>query len=85
MIFNTCMRSIILILAVQRKIERLTTLTCAKDYIHLICRWKGESLRESIKQHEHFLALQLGLKPGHKVLDVGCGIGGLLRKISRFR
>lgn len=33
----------------------------------LSCRWKGESLRESIKRHEHFLALQLGLKPGQKV------------------
>ncbi|KAK7263902.1 hypothetical protein RJT34_31501 [Clitoria ternatea] len=44
----------------------------------------GESLRESIKRHEHFLALQLGLKPGQKVLDVGCGIGGPLREISRF-
>lgn len=31
------------------------------------CRWKGESLQESIKRHEHFLALQLGLKPGQKV------------------
>jgi hypothetical protein len=30
-------------------------------------RWNGESLRESIKRHEHFLALQLGLKPGMKV------------------
>ncbi|KAK8614796.1 hypothetical protein V6N13_068587 [Hibiscus sabdariffa] len=47
-------------------------------------RWKGESLRESIKRHEHFLASQLGLKPGHKVLDVGCGIGGPLREIARF-
>jgi hypothetical protein len=31
------------------------------------CRWKGETLRESIKRHEHFLALRLGLKPGMKV------------------
>jgi hypothetical protein len=30
-------------------------------------RWNGESLRESIKRHEHFLALQLGLKPGMNV------------------
>ncbi|KAL3647009.1 hypothetical protein CASFOL_009181 [Castilleja foliolosa] len=46
--------------------------------------WKGESLQESLKRHEHFLALQLGLKPGQKVLDVGCGIGGPLREIARF-
>ncbi|RZR79614.1 hypothetical protein BHM03_00005386 [Ensete ventricosum] len=32
-------------------------------YIHR----QGESLRESIKRHEHFLALQVGLKPGMKV------------------
>ncbi|KAL7197421.1 hypothetical protein ACSBR2_020039 [Camellia fascicularis] len=44
----------------------------------------NESLREIIKRHEHFLALQLGLKQGQKVLDVGCGIGGPLREISRF-
>lgn len=35
--------------------------------ISLTFRWKGESLRESIKRHEHFLALQLELKPGYKV------------------
>ncbi|MBA0854194.1 hypothetical protein Goshw_027346 [Gossypium schwendimanii] len=54
------------------------------ESFHFAPRWKGESLKESIKRHEHFLALQLGLKPGHKVLDVGCGIGGPLREIARF-
>lgn len=54
------------------------------ESFHFAPRWKGESLRESIKRHEHFLALQLGLRPGHKVLDVGCGIGGPLREIAQF-
>ncbi|KAL1363920.1 hypothetical protein HN51_012089 [Arachis hypogaea] len=54
------------------------------ESFHFAHRWNGESLRESIKRHEHFLALQLGLKPGQKVLDVGCGIGGPLREIARF-
>ncbi|XP_058073696.1 cycloartenol-C-24-methyltransferase-like isoform X2 [Magnolia sinica] len=54
------------------------------ESFHFAARWKGESLGESIKQHEHFLALQLGLKPGMKVLDVGCGIGGPQREIARF-
>uniref|UniRef100_A0A0A0LD12 Methyltransferase n=1 Tax=Cucumis sativus TaxID=3659 RepID=A0A0A0LD12_CUCSA len=54
------------------------------ESFHFAPRWKGESLRESIKRHEHFLALQLDLKPGYKVLDVGCGIGGPLREIARF-
>ncbi|OMO71432.1 Methyltransferase type 11 [Corchorus olitorius] len=54
------------------------------ESFHFAPRWKEESLGESIKRHEHFLALQLGLKKGHKVLDVGCGIGGPLREIARF-
>ncbi|WCJ18544.1 Sterol 24-C-methyltransferase [Euphorbia peplus] len=54
------------------------------ESFHFAHRLKGESLRESIKRHQHFLALQLGLKPQQKVLDVGCGIGGPLREISRF-
>ncbi|KAJ3670208.1 hypothetical protein LUZ60_010532 [Juncus effusus] len=54
------------------------------ESFHFAHRWKGETLRESIKRHEHFLALQLGLRSGMKVLDVGCGIGGPLREIARF-
>nr|GMD29743.1 cycloartenol-C-24-methyltransferase 1-like isoform X1 [Ipomoea batatas]GME08606.1 cycloartenol-C-24-methyltransferase 1-like isoform X1 [Ipomoea batatas] len=54
------------------------------ECFHFAPRWKGESLQESIKRHEHFLALHLNLKPGQTVLDVGCGIGGPLREIARF-
>ncbi|XP_038977762.1 cycloartenol-C-24-methyltransferase 1-like [Phoenix dactylifera] len=54
------------------------------ESFHFAPRWKGESSQESMKRHQHFLALQLGLKRGMKVLDVGCGIGGPLREIARF-
>ncbi|XP_028776328.1 cycloartenol-C-24-methyltransferase-like [Neltuma alba] len=54
------------------------------ESLHFASRWKGETFRESIKRHEHFIALQLGFKPGQKVLDVGCGIGGPAIEISRF-
>jgi sterol 24-C-methyltransferase len=91
---------------------------CESPVFTLPCyvfRWDGETLRESIKRYEHFLALQLGLTEGMKVskiktqfkltilpmlkrelqavspvnlsqvLDVGCGIGGPLREIAKFR
>jgi sterol 24-C-methyltransferase len=28
--------------------------------------------------------MQIGLKPGMKVLDVGCGVGGPAREIAKF-
>ncbi|CAD6207194.1 unnamed protein product [Miscanthus lutarioriparius] len=54
------------------------------DSFHFAGRYPGETIREGIKWHQHFMALQLGLKKGMKVLDVGCGIGGPLIEIARF-
>ncbi|GAQ86329.1 sterol 24-C-methyltransferase [Klebsormidium nitens] len=54
------------------------------ESFHFAHRVRNETLRDSIRRHEHFLALKLGLKPGDKVLDVGCGIGGPLREIAIF-
>lgn len=51
---------------------------------HFAPRFQGETFDESIARHEHFLALRLGLRPGQKVLDVGCGVGGPARAIARL-
>jgi sterol 24-C-methyltransferase len=51
---------------------------------HFAPRRRGESLAASLARHEFFLALRLGLGPGMKVLDVGCGIGGPMRALARF-
>ncbi|MBC7171981.1 MAG: methyltransferase domain-containing protein [Polyangiaceae bacterium] len=51
---------------------------------HFAPRFEGESFKDSIVRHEHYLALRLELKPGAKVLDIGCGVGGPMREIARF-
>ena len=51
---------------------------------HFAPRQRGESFKESLLRHEHFLADQLSLKPGMQVLDVGCGIGGPMRTMARY-
>jgi sterol 24-C-methyltransferase len=51
---------------------------------HFAARAKGEAFEASLARAEQYLALRLGLKPGMKVLDVGCGVGGPMRSIARF-
>ena len=48
---------------------------------HFANRFRGETLAESIQRHESYLALKMQVKPGDKVLDLGCGVGGPLRRI----
>merc|ERR1712000_13262 len=51
---------------------------------HFAPRYKNETFMESIKRAEHYLASRVGLKPGMKCLDVGCGVGGPMRNIAVF-
>ena len=44
---------------------------------------KGDSLEESIANHQRFLGDALDLKPGMNVLDVGCGVGGPQRSLAK--
>jgi sterol 24-C-methyltransferase len=51
---------------------------------HFAPRFAGESFEASIARHQHWLSARLGLRPGMRALDVGCGVGGPLRSIARF-
>lgn len=51
---------------------------------HFANRFRGETLEESIQRHESYLALKLNIKPDEKVLDIGCGVGGPLRRIAHL-
>ena len=49
---------------------------------HFANRFSTETLAESLQRHESYLALKMKLKPGDKVLDIGCGVGGPLRRMA---
>ncbi|AOW06867.1 sterol 24-C-methyltransferase [Yarrowia lipolytica] len=51
---------------------------------HFSRYYKGEAFRQATARHEHYLAYKMGIQPGMKVLDVGCGVGGPAREIARF-
>ncbi len=49
---------------------------------HFAPRRRGESFRNSLIRHQHFLADRLELGPEMQVLDLGCGVGGPMRNIA---
>jgi sterol 24-C-methyltransferase len=51
---------------------------------HFSPMYVGETFEAATTRYEHWFASQLGDVRGKKVLDVGCGIGGPMRKIARF-
>ncbi|KAF9225999.1 hypothetical protein BS17DRAFT_778038 [Gyrodon lividus] len=55
----------------------------AKSF-HFSRFYKGEGFAASLARHEHYLAAKMSLRPGMRVLDVGCGVGGPAREIARF-
>ncbi|MFT3923711.1 MAG: methyltransferase domain-containing protein [Myxococcales bacterium] len=54
------------------------------ESFHFAPRYRGEPFEASIKRHQHYVALRLGLGAGQRALDVGCGVGGPMREMARF-
>ena len=51
---------------------------------HFAPRRRGESFKASLLRHQRFLADRLSLKPGMRVLDVGCGVAGPTGNLARY-
>lgn len=51
---------------------------------HFGPRFINETFDESIKRTEYHLCSRLGMKPGMRVVDVGCGVGGPMRNMAMF-
>ncbi len=54
------------------------------ESFHFAPRFRNEGFAASISRHQHFLAARMGLRPGIRAIDVGCGIGGPMRGVARF-
>ncbi|PCH42989.1 S-adenosyl-L-methionine-dependent methyltransferase [Wolfiporia cocos MD-104 SS10] len=49
------------------------------------CRfYKGEAFAAALARSQHYLAAKMSLRPGMRVLDVGCGVGGPAQGMARF-
>lgn len=61
--------------------ERLSS----RPYVHPVSPPSHAMVpNKQLARQEHYLAAQINIRPGMKVLDVGCGVGGPAREIARF-
>ncbi|KAI0295758.1 delta-sterol C-methyltransferase, partial [Russula brevipes] len=67
----------------QKDINKEAQYGWSKSF-HFSRFYKGEAFAASLARHEHYLSAQMSLRPGMRVLDVGCGVGGPAREIARF-
>ncbi len=53
------------------------------ESLHFAPLSPGESLEDSKARHQRLMIAKLDLRDGMTVIDVGCGIGGPLRRVAR--
>ena len=53
------------------------------ESLHFAPLTPEESLEESIVRHQRLMIAKLGLDAGMTVVDVGCGVGGPMRRVAR--
>lgn len=53
------------------------------DSLHFAPIRTGESLEEAVLRHQRLMIKKLGLQDGMQVVDVGCGVGGPMRRVAK--
>ena len=53
------------------------------DCLHFAPLKPDETLEEAVVRHERLMIKKLGLKDSMQVIDVGCGVGGPMRRVAR--
>ena len=53
------------------------------ESLHFAPLTREESLEESLVRHQRLMIEKLGLREGMVVADVGCGVGGPMRRVAR--
>ena len=53
------------------------------ESLHFAPLTPGETLEEAIVNHQHLMIERLGLREGMRIVDIGCGVGGPMRRVAR--